>query len=55
MQFIVDEFDFDPNERRLRCAGHIINLIARHLLFGFDENLFELDDSVPANLREELR
>lgn len=55
MQFIADEFNFDPNERRLRCAGHIINLIARHLLFGFDENLFELDDSVPANLKEELR
>jgi hypothetical protein len=36
MRAIAREFDFDATERRLRCAGHIINLIARHLLFGQD-------------------
>jgi hypothetical protein len=34
MQAIGKRFGFDPQERRLRCAGHVINLIARHLLFG---------------------
>jgi hypothetical protein len=55
MQAIADKFDFDPTERRLRCAGHMINLITRHLLFGFDKNLFEMEESVPANLRTELQ
>jgi hypothetical protein len=54
MRVIGEEFGFDPDERRLRCAGHIINLIARHLLFGFDKNLFEFEGSVPPNLKEEL-
>jgi hypothetical protein len=44
MQAIADKFDFDPTQRRLRCAGHTINLIARHLLFGFDKNLFEMEE-----------
>jgi hypothetical protein len=55
MQAIGNRFGFDPQERRLRCAGHVINLIARHLLFGFDKNLFELEESLPVNLKEELK
>jgi hypothetical protein len=54
MKTIGGQFGFDPDDRRLRCAGHVINLIARHLLFGFDKNLFEFEGSVPANLKEEL-
>jgi type IV pilus biogenesis protein CpaD/CtpE len=37
MEAIADEFGFDAKQRRLRCAGHIINLIARSLLYGFDK------------------
>lgn len=55
MEVIAEEFGFRASERRLRCAGHIINLIARNLLFGFDRNLFELEDSVSANLKDELK
>ena len=51
---IAEELGFNTLERRLRCAGHIINLIARHLLYGFDQQLFEKDNSVPTNLKDKL-
>jgi hypothetical protein len=55
IETIAEHFELDPNQRRLRCAGHVINLIARHLLFGFDKNLFELEGTMPANLKIELQ
>jgi len=55
MEAIGARFGFKPKERRLRCAGHIINLIARHLLFGFDKKLFEFEDAILANMRDELK
>lgn len=51
---IAEKLGFDALERRLRCAGHIINLIARHLLYGFDEYVFEKDSSIPSNLKDQL-
>lgn len=32
---------FNPKWRRVRCFGHILNLIARTLLFGKDPNIIE--------------
>lgn len=32
---------FDPKQRRLRCVGHILNLIAEAYLFGQDSASFE--------------
>jgi hypothetical protein len=32
---------FDPKEKRLRCIGHILNLIAEEYLFGQDCSTFE--------------
>lgn len=55
MRAIAKEFDFDHKERRLRCAGHILNLIARHLLFGFDPDVFAEEDSTPRELKEKLK
>lgn len=55
MEAIRARFGFKPKEQRLHCAGHIINLIARHLLFGFDKKLFEFKDAIPANMRDELK
>jgi hypothetical protein len=37
---LADEFNFDPIERRLQCAGHIFNLVARALLWGVEEEAF---------------
>jgi hypothetical protein len=60
MDAIAEEFELDAVERRLRCAGHIINLIARSLLYGFDKNLFAEDiaaedEGTPTNLEEDLK
>jgi hypothetical protein len=32
---------FDPKEKRLRCIGHILNLIAKEYLFGQDYATFK--------------
>jgi len=40
---LTKSIDFDPLERRLRCMGHILNLIAEQYLFGQDTALFEKD------------
>jgi hypothetical protein len=34
---------FDPVQKRLRCMGHILNLIAESYLFGQDAKSFEDD------------
>ncbi|KAJ6439165.1 putative transposase [Purpureocillium lavendulum] len=34
MAALGDEFGFDPEERRLRCLGHVINLAVKQLMFG---------------------
>jgi hypothetical protein len=40
IEALAAEFTFDATERRLRCAGHIFNLVARALLWGTDEEAF---------------
>jgi hypothetical protein len=52
---IAETFGFDKGERRLRCAGHIINLVARHILFGFDPDLFEAEELLPKDIRAHLK
>ncbi|KAM6505364.1 hypothetical protein FSOLCH5_15493 [Fusarium solani] len=37
------DFNFDKAWRRLRCMGHVINLVARALLFGKDPDGFAED------------
>ena len=34
MRALGKEFGFDPEERRLRCLGHVINLAVKQLIFG---------------------
>ncbi|THY79387.1 hypothetical protein D6C95_09769, partial [Aureobasidium pullulans] len=40
IEALAAEFTFDATERRLRCAGHIFNLVARALLWGTNEEAF---------------
>ena len=37
---------FDPKEKRLRCIGHVINLIAKAYLFGQDATTFNTEFKV---------
>ena len=36
LELIAEELDFNNKHKRLRCIGHIINLIARAVLFSKD-------------------
>ena len=37
------DYAFAPIERRLRCFGHIVNLVVKALLFGKNCEIFEKD------------
>lgn len=54
MEALGKRYNFKVPYRRLRCAGHVINLIARALLFGQDPDSFEADATVVKSLNEEL-
>lgn len=43
METIADELGFEPKARRGRCFGHIVNLVAKTLLFGKGCGAFEAD------------
>jgi hypothetical protein len=45
---------FDWKQRRLRCMGHIINLIARQILFGDDPDAFETGVEMAQDPKMEL-
>ncbi len=38
---LAKKMNFDPKERRLRCIGHILNLIAEAYLYGQDVKSFD--------------
>src|SRR5438552_12897195 len=50
IEALAKEFGFNAQDRRLRCAGHIINLVAKALLFGNDIKAFEALVEVPKEL-----
>jgi hypothetical protein len=41
MQTLGKELGFDPKLRRVRCFGHIINLVVKAILFGHNADAFE--------------
>ena len=43
MQELGLELNFNHRFRRLRCAGHMINLMAKQVLFGKESNVFDLE------------
>ena len=45
--------DSDIDERRLRCWGHILNLVAKAFLFGTNADAFELEDQANITLGRE--
>jgi hypothetical protein len=44
----------DPDSRRVRCIGHIINLVARAFLFGKDAESLEAEDLSKAQISKLL-
>ena len=55
VEALAEEFGFNAQQRRLRCAGHIINLVAKALLFGNDVEAFEAEVEVPKELIDEYK
>ncbi|KAJ6436881.1 MFS multidrug transporter [Purpureocillium lavendulum] len=49
------ELGFNKKHRRLRCCGHIINLVARSILFGTDADAFEEDCQANKEIQDEVR
>jgi len=49
------EFGFNKKHRRLRCCGHIINLVARSILFGTDADAFEEECQADKEVQDEIR
>ena len=53
--------DYDANEQRIRCMGHVINLVAQAMLFAIQEaenpevnDYFEIHKYEPIHLGDEL-
>jgi hypothetical protein len=49
------EFNFNKQHRRLRCSGHIINLVARSILFGNNADAFEEDCQAVKEVQDEVK
>lgn len=43
LQFLSEEFGFVGPEHHVRCAGYVLNLVAKAVLFGSDVDAFESD------------
>ena len=51
---IIKEFNFNLIKRQLYYLSHIINIIARHLLYSYNLDLFEAEDIVPKDIKAQL-
>ncbi|KAL9563934.1 hypothetical protein ACKAV7_011969 [Fusarium commune] len=52
---LATELGFNKQHHRLRCCGHIINLVARSILFGTDADAFKEDCQADKELQDEIR
>ena len=52
---IIKEFDFNLIKRQLRYLGYIINIITRYFLYGYNLDLFEVENIVPKNIKTQLQ
>ena len=54
MMAIAKKFNFNPIKHQLHYLGHIINIIAYHLLYGYNPDLFKVKDVVPKDIKAQL-
>lgn len=55
LEHLSSELGFKKPHRRLRCCGHIINLVARSILFGTDAAASEEDCQVEEEILDEVK
>ncbi|KAI7720022.1 hypothetical protein KC353_g2500 [Hortaea werneckii] len=44
IKFLSGSLDIDPGSHRLRCGAHVINLVAKAVLYGIDAEALEPDE-----------
>ncbi|KAM3537406.1 hypothetical protein ARSEF1564_009669 [Beauveria bassiana] len=55
LDHLAVKLGFNKQQRRLRCSGHIINLVARSILFGTDVDAFEEDCQAEKEIQDDVR
>src|SRR5205814_1702274 len=50
MELLAKTFNFPALERRLRCFGHIVNLVVKAFFFGSDYEALELNNDTSIEL-----
>jgi len=53
-EFSFSYFQISFFQHHLRCFGHILNLVTKALLFGWDSNAFEVDILTTKALNNEV-
>ena len=52
---IIKEFNFNLIKHRLYYSGYIINIITCYFLYGYNLNLFKIEDVVFKNIKVQLQ
>jgi hypothetical protein len=54
LRLLTRSLEIDPVKRQLRCAGHILNLVCKAILYGVDEDCIArvLDEGAPVDLAD---
>ena len=52
---IIKEFNFNPIKRWLYCLGYIINIITYYFLYGYNPDLFKIEDVVFKDIKIQLQ
>ena len=55
LEALGSSFGFDPRQRRIRCAAHIVNLVAMQIMYGKDLQAFESENADVRHMREDLQ
>ncbi len=54
LEALGSSFGFEPRKRRIRCAAHIVNLVAMQIMYGKDLKAFEAENVNVCHAREDL-
>ena len=54
VESLARTFGFDSQQRRLRCAAHVFNLVAMQIMYGTDLSAFERDNEDVRQLQDDL-
>lgn len=53
LEWLAAEFGFDAQKRRVRCVGHILNLVAKAVMVGGGESLEAFEQELGSSARDD--